>query len=205
MNPEKLRVHSREKILADHHNGLVMFAETLTILRGRIKGRQLSDGFIPRIDVAVKTSVSHPFKVKVSEDEDGKPVVFMRAGHVNGVIPILGEGDKARALDDLDDNDDPPPLAIDEAAWQPRGTGERALVMLRYELRTGDASVAKVVPVVVAEPPARKAWTFHKLAAILRRKDGTVTPSQQIFFDQYFDASNVGKDGTFTAWPRAAG
>ncbi len=206
MNPEKLRVRKREIIFAEHHNGLVAFAEQLTVQRGRLRGRQLPDGFIARAEFSVSTSVTHPFKVRINEDGDKGPEVLFVSGHVNGVIPVIKAADgKERALDDLNENEEGPALLIPEEAWQPRGTGERALVMFRYELRAPDATVEKVVAVVVAEPPARKAWTFHKLACILRRKDGTITPAQQIFFDQYFDASNVGKDGTFTAWPRAAG
>lgn len=49
--PAKLRVAKGQRIEAAHHNRLVALAESVTVSRGRLKGRGCPDGFIPKLDV----------------------------------------------------------------------------------------------------------------------------------------------------------
>lgn len=199
--PESLIVRKGQEITADHHNRLVRFADRLTLQRGALKGRQDSDGFTPRITVSTTLSVSHAFKVAVTAGQNpDEQLATFTLGHVAGIIPTIDD----RALDDLDENGDPPALIVKADAWKKHGRGERALLMFRYELTHDDFTVAKVVPVAVPEPPAAAPYTWHKLIAILQRTDDEIRATQICFFSQEFDTSERTATGRFHAWPRIA-
>ncbi len=196
-----LKVKKDQRILAAHHNRLVDFAERIHFQRGALKGRSEPGGFTPRIEAQVVVRVEHSFRVLLAEEDD-KLFAAIDPGFVDGIVPKIG----GVALDAVDETTKlPPRLEITKEAWQPYGLGERALVMLRYDL---DANflVAAVVPVVVPMPPsAALPRQWHKLCAVLYRQDGAVRVRQRIFFDQYFTATGGTSAGRFTAWPRSAG
>jgi hypothetical protein len=199
--PDSLLVKRGERVLAEHHNGLVKLAESITLQRGPLKGRQDANGFTPHIDVPPASgAVDHAFKIALSDGPRGELLCRFTPGHVGGIIPIIG----VRYLDDFDDEDLGPALEIPDDAWKKRGLTERALIMFRYELNPSFA-VAKVVPVAVAAPPDNPPFAWHKLIAILiRSEDGAIRVLQQCFFSQYFDTSERKPSGRFRAWPRAA-
>lgn len=198
-NPQSLRVAPGQPIRTEDHNGLVRLAERLTWQRGRMKGRRMPDGFLPRVEAQVILGVEHPFRV-LTAAADEKLFATFTTGHVNGIVPKIGK----LALDMADENGNPPRLEIPRDAWKPYGTGERAIVMLRYDL-TADFLVSAVTPVALPAPPsAALPRQWHKLCALLYRQDGTVRVRQRIFFDQYFTASGGTPAGRFTAWPRVA-
>jgi hypothetical protein len=201
--PTALRVRQGQRIEAAHHNGLVTLAQSLTFQRGTLKGRQLPEGFIPRVVVSQTISIDHPFKVTLTPgDNDQEMSATFTLGYVAGIVPQID----GTPLDEPDDNGAPPVLKVTEAAWKPRGNIERALIMLRYELDHSSFTVNKVVPVAVATPPHQSPWTWHKLIAIaIRDSTGQVTVSQQCFTSQEFDTSERKPSGLFRAWPRSAG
>lgn len=196
-----LRVRRGQVITAAHHNGLVDFAERIQLQRGALKGRSEPGGFTPRITAQVVVRVEHSFRVLLAEEGE-KLFAVIDPGYVNGIMPKIG----GVALDDVDkDTELPPRLEVTKEAWKPYGLGERALVLLRYDL-TADLLVSQVTPVALPSPPsAALPRQWHKLCAMLYRQDGTVRVRQRIFFDQYFTATGGTSAGRFNAWPRAAG
>lgn len=200
-NPQNLRVAPGQPIRSEDHNALVRLAEHLTWQRGRMKGRRMPDGFLPRVEAQVILGVDHPFRVQTAE-ADEKLFATFTPGVVNGIMAKIGP----LALDAVDkDTGLPPRLEIPKEAWKPYGMDERALVQLRYDL-TADLLVSAVTPVALPAPPsAALPRQWHKLCAILYRQDGAVRVRQRLFFDQYFTASGGTPAGRFTAWPRAAG
>lgn len=199
--PRKLRVEPGDVVRAEQHNGLVQLAESLTFARGRMKGTQLTDGFIPRIRLETHSSVSHPWAVAVEEgDEPGELLLTISPGFVGGIVPKIGE----LALDEQDEDGQPPKLKVSGDAWAKHGAGERALLMLRYDL---DASFAviKATPLAVPTKPTPEPRAWHKLLGFLSRLDADVRYLPMCFFNQYFDAAGGKTPGAFRAYPRAAG
>lgn len=199
-----LRVRRGQVITAAHHNGLVSLAERIQLQRGALKGRSEPGGFTPRITAQVVVRVEHPFRVLLTTEHD-LAFVTIDPGYVNGIMPEIDGDLDSVPLDKLNARGEVPRLAIPKDAWQPYGTGERALVFLRYQL---DASflVNRVTPVALAKPPsAALPRQWHKLCATLYYQTGTFRVRQHVFFDQYFTASGGTSAGRFTAWPRAAG
>lgn len=194
-----LRVARGQRVEAIHHNGLVGLAESLTIQRGKLKGRHDSDGFTARIDIAAKVNVEHAWK-SIMDDEGDK--VFLRIvspSHVNGVIPEIN----GKPIDVADKDGELPRYEIPKAAWAKRGLAERSHVYLRYDLRHEDFSIEKITLAAFSEPPPQKPWMWHKLFGWLTRQDGTVKWHPQMFFPAYFDVSQTDKArGTFKPWPR---
>lgn len=206
--PESLRARAGERPSAGRENELVRLAEALTLQRGSLKGRQEPGGFTPHVSVSTTSDPDYNFKAALGEDEEGKPTLtFLTPGHVGGVVPVIVTDDGSEvAIDDtIDESGTPPSLPIPEDAFAAHGNVERALVMLRYELRPEDASVARVVVVAVSAPPAAKAWTWHRLCGFVVRQSEAVRWVPMLFFSQQFAASNVNKaTGTFSSWPRIA-
>lgn len=200
MRIEQARVRRGQRISASHHNGLVRLAEELTITQARVKGRHDPDGFSPHFDVRATVNVDHPFKVALSTDAGGKLTATFSPGFVAGIVPKI----KDVALDDVDTQGNSPALIVGDDAFKKQGNAERGLLMFRYDLDHDSFEVTAVTPVAVPTPPASQPWTWYKLIAILTRVSGDVTVSQQCFFSQDFDVSEVRANGFFHAWPHTS-
>lgn len=197
---ENLKVRRGQRVLAEHHNGLVRLAERCTLSRGRLKGRQDTDGFTARLDVRQSTVAQHAWKA-VIEEEDELWLRFTVPSHVSGIVPEID----GTALDDVTEDGESPRLKIPEDAFAKKGRSERALVLLRYELRKEDFSVEKVVPVASATALGVQPWKWHKLLGWIVRQEGEVKWWPQAFFPLAFDVSNQDKaTGRFKPWPRIA-
>lgn len=194
-----LRVARNQRVEALHHNGLVGLAESLTFQRGRLKGRQDSDGFTARMDAVAKLNVSHAWKSVIDEDGDKTFLRVVVPSHVNGVVPEIN----GTPIDIADKDGELPRFEITKSAWAKRGIAERAHVYLRYDLRKEDFTVERVTFLASATPLGNKPFQFHKLFGWLTRQDGSVKWHPQLFFPAYFDASSTDENrGTFRAWPR---
>lgn len=194
-----LKVRPGQIVEAAHHNGLVNLAESLTITRGRVKGRQDSGGFTARISAVAKANVEHAWKSVIDEDGDRLFLGIIVPSHVNGVVPEIN----GQPIDVAEKDGELPRYEIPKAAWAKRGLAERAHVYLRYDLRREDFSIEKITLAAFAEPPPQKPWVFHKLFGWLTRQDGSVKWHPQMFFPAYFDVSQTDKTrGTFKPWPR---
>jgi hypothetical protein len=193
-NPRKLRVQPGDEVKAEHHNGLVELAESLTWQRGRLRGRRLPDGFIPHIPaVTSATMVTHPWAVEIEEGKEGALSL------IDGVVPEID----GRPLDDFDEKGEPPRLQVAKDAWAKRGNGERSLLMLRYHL-TQELVVGGVAPVAVASVPPAADYVWHKLLGFLLRFGGEVRYRPQCFFSQNFVALAGRSAGRFQPLPRVA-
>lgn len=194
-----LRVARGQRVEALHHNGLVGLAESLTIQRGRFKGRQDSDGFTARIDAVAKVNVEHAWKSAIDDEGDKVFLRIIVPSHVAGVIPEVN----GKPIDIADKDGEFPRYEIPKAAWAKRGLAERAHVYLRYDLRHEDFSIEKITLAAFAEPPPQKPWMWHKLFGWLTRQDGSAKWHPQMFFPAYFDVSQTDKArGVFKPWPR---
>lgn len=207
--PESLRVREGDGLSAARDNAMVRLAEALTLQRGGMVGRQEPGGFTPHISVSTSSNPDYNFRAVLDADADGQPMLtILTPGHVGGVVPVLvTAGGEEVAIDDtLDDAGTLPSLPLPDDAFAKKGRGERALVMMRYDLRAQDGgSVQKVTFIAVPKVPDRKAWTWHRLCGFVLRQDGTARWVPMIFFSQQFDVSNVdAATGTFRAWPRIA-
>lgn len=206
--PESLRVRAGDRPSAGRDNELVRLAEALTLQRGAFKGRQEPGGFSPHVSVSTTSDPDYNFKAVLGEDDDGKPTLtFVNPGHVGGIVPVIvtADGGEVRMDDPMDGSGTPPALPIPDAAFAKKGNVERALVMLRYELRAEDQSLQKITAVAVPAPPAAKAWTFHRLGGYVVRQNGSARWVPMIFFSQQFGVSNVDQStGRFKAWPFVA-
>ena len=205
--PESLRVREGERLSAARDNALVRLAESLTLQRGSLKGRQEPGGFTPHVEVSSTSDPKYNFKAALGEDDDGKPVLtILTPGHVGGVVPVIvtANGKEVKIDDTTDASGTPPSLPIPDDAFAKKGNVERALVMMRYDLRPEDASVMKATFIAVPAPPAVKAWTWHKLCGFVIRQGESARWEPMIFFSQQFDVSHVSKDGRFKPWPRIA-
>lgn len=150
----KLRVVPGQVIRASDHNDLLALAGTLQVQNTVLKGHQDHAGFLPRLELKTTVSAGHAFRIALGEDGDDLLLTFTPA-HIAGIMPTIdGEG-----LDEFDEAGNAPTLRVDKKAWKKVGAGERALVMFRYELNSADFTVAKVEPVAVPAPPARKPFT----------------------------------------------
>jgi hypothetical protein len=196
---DQLRVARGQRIEARHHNGLVDFAQRLALGRGSVPGRSEPGGFTPMNEATATLAAQHDFKITVGDgDEADELRVTFTPGHVDGVIPMIGD----LFLDDVDASGNPPALIVKAVAWRPYGRGERSLLMFRYELNR-DFAVMKVVPVAVPLPPPRLPWQWHKLTAILIRREGSVRVFPMIFFSQGFDVADPRPaTGSFQPLPR---
>lgn len=194
-----LRVARGERVQAQHHNGLVGLAESLTIQRGRLKGRQDSDGFTARIAVTAKAAVEHAWKSAIDEEDNRVFLRILTPSHVNGVVPEIN----GNPIDIADKNGEYPRYEIPKSAWAKRGLAERAHIYLRYDLRHEDFSIERITLTALPEPPRQTPWTWHKLFGWLTRQDGSIKWHPQMFFPEYFDVSQTDRQrGTFKPWPR---
>lgn len=196
-----LKVRRGELVRAEHHNALAHLAEQLTIGRGRVKGRQDSGGFIARLDPRVSVSVSHAWKAVLEEDDDKLWLRFLVPSHVSGIVPEI----EGVAIDDVQEDGEPPRLEIPASAFAKKGRSERALVLLRYDLRREDFTLEKVVPIASDKPLGVLPWKWHKLLGYVVRQNDEVKWWPQAFFPLAFDVSNVNpQTGHFKPWPRLA-
>ena len=196
--PTNLIVKKGQQIEAAHHNGLVRFGEQLVISRGPLKGRQMPDGFTPRVKIVQSTDVDHPFKVTVDPlSGSGAATVYgasFSVGHVSGIIPKIDQV----GLDAVDSKGNFPIFKIKPDAWSAYGTAQRALIMLNYGLDHSSYTVTSVSPIAVPKPPDFAPYQWNKLIAILILSSGSVTVKQMCFFNQQFYALNQ-RAGKFTA------
>lgn len=198
---DQLRVQRGQRIAAAHHNGLVDFAQRIEIARGSVPGRREPGGFTPFIEATATIAPRHDFRLSVEEgDEPGELRASWTPGHVGGIVPQIGE----LHLDETDDDGNPPALIVRADVWQPYGRGERCLLMFRYELAR-DFSVQKVMPVALPKAPDREPWIWHRLVAILTRREGQLRVWPMIFFSQQFDVADPRPtSGGFQPLPRIA-
>lgn len=196
-SPSDLRVQPGQIILAAHHNGLVDLAESMSLGSSSI-AHQDKDGVIIRASLhGLSPRTNHAFRIALGEDGDDVLLTFTPA-HVAGIMPTIDD----EGLDHFDEAGNPPALRVGKSAWKKVGAVERTLVMFRYEL-AGDFTVAKVVPVAVPAPPARKPFTWHKLVAILVKQNGDIRVFPQMFFPQNFLAAETTTSGGFRPLPYA--
>jgi hypothetical protein len=184
--------------------------ELSELMRDVLKSRMVSgrgvhlahmpDGVMPRVAVATVTGIQHNFQVRLEEDEEGKIRVRVAFGLVEGIEPVIGD----RRISEPDENGEVPYLTVSPGDFAPRGNCERALIYLRYTLSSPSGAVSKVEPVASSRKPEGKPWIWHRLLAILIRKDkdSPATVSQQLFFNQGFTLTNI-KGGYGTPWPRS--
>lgn len=193
-------VKKGQTIRADNHNMLVGIADQITIQQGRLQGRRDPDGFSPRIEVNARTSSDYAFRISSGTNDQGDLALSFTPSTVGGVMPKIGD----LALDDVDENGNPPTITVDDQMFVARGNVRRALVMLRYDLYHVDFGIQSVTPFVCSAPPDPAPWVWNKLVAILVQYNGDIRIWPQIFFPQYFDVTGTKPNGTFQAIPHTA-
>jgi hypothetical protein len=193
--PDSLFVRPGQEIEARHHNELVRLAEQLTIQRSGLRGRQMPDGFTPRVEVSQTISAEHRFTLAVEDGGDGKLLLSWSQGLIGGVEPVIGE----KKISELDDQTGQPPKF--EVTPDDFGDDGRCLVYFQIEVDHISFLAVKVTPAAFAKKPGATAWMAFKLAGILAKDgDGAVTAYPRLFFDQGFAASEKKSSGMFRAW-----
>jgi len=199
---QSLLVKPGMEIRAQDCNALVMLVDQITPQRSaKTRRRHLTNGVITSTNArAGRSQADHEFKVAVSDDDGTGPQVrFSSTGFIGGFEPTIKEMPISRA-DPVTGLTPAVPVPADQFA--PMG-GDRYQALLYFRVTlSSDWIISTVNPEVLKDPPTSTPWTAWKLIAFLLRdgQDGPVSPSQMLFFNQSFEATQRRPNGYFKPW-----
>ena len=179
----RLTVRRGEPIRAEHHNNLVKLAQSLSLQRGAVKGRQYPDGWTPRIQVVQEVDIDCPWQGAIQQQDASTSLfTFTTTGTVAALVPVIG----STPIDQLDSNNQAPQLKVDASAFAQYGNAMRGLLLfkLTYDHATGYAQKVEVVALATMPAVAGLASGIaYKLAGFLINAGGNVSYNQQCFFN----------------------